>query len=763
MTTLGAGGGSARRTTATTYTQKLVHMDGGVSGSANSVGTGVTVLAASAVAADTTTTISVDRCPSYIASGMNVYDASKDDANSQIGTVSSCTGTTLTLSGSAGSNPQHAISANDVLWIAQPLSPTDTCNAVISYTVRGTYESTAATGGAWMSYEGLATYPTQGLMGTDVMWQPGLSGSESSGGMDITADTQWRWNISNIAHGTYTGIIEWGATAANFYSLWRPSQPNQVLIASDYCGGGTGQTGVYINGSQLSGSLNSGTGATGGGTFSWSAPYGWTLGLQQGGDQANWGDFGDVMVWTSPQYTTTHANILCTGSGTGGFTDGTGRSRCAAPQSGDGHGCGGSACAAGQIPDLDVANFFNRTTGLPVNPQTAINAYGATYGDATHGLPTILLQGPASSFASATNANLGSGAAIVATYPYGPGVAASTYSASDGPGIHDTLASGSLWSSTNHSALPSGKAGVKWITAFPHVGATYLNNVTTWNTNQIGNEILSGEMIIAAWELTFPYSLPSSNPTCAAPGISLTGAAISTAASNNLTFSSAGAGTVAIGQNVTGTGVPAGEVITAGSGTTWTVSPQLGTAIGSETMTAGAGTGTWTQVPTPAYDSTSTNLTCIYYEIAGSGDTGMYGINVGYSAASSAQSWLIADVASGGATHTVAIDGAPSSAASGPTHGTSFPAQQSVAVTANDDLIGIFGAQRVGYGYFACPSGMNEVFDMAKGFGANSGPNVAEIALCEESVASSGSSGALTMSSYSTTYGLFTLLSAKPR
>jgi len=66
------------------YPQKLVHIDGGIGGSANIVGTGVNVLARSAVASGASTTIAVDRYPSYIAANMSVFDATKADWNGQL-------------------------------------------------------------------------------------------------------------------------------------------------------------------------------------------------------------------------------------------------------------------------------------------------------------------------------------------------------------------------------------------------------------------------------------------------------------------------------------------------------------------------------------------------------------------------------------------------------------------------------------------------------------------------------------------------------
>ena len=166
LTTVGAG----RIARSAAHTQKLVHMDGGIGGSANIVGTGVNVVATSAVTQGASSTVAVDRCPSYVSAGMGVFDATKTLANTPIGTVSSCSGTTLKLNAANS----HAISANDVLWIAQPLSSTDTCNAILSYTVRGVYESTASGGGAWLSYTGLASYPKQGFLATDVLWNPKL-------------------------------------------------------------------------------------------------------------------------------------------------------------------------------------------------------------------------------------------------------------------------------------------------------------------------------------------------------------------------------------------------------------------------------------------------------------------------------------------------------------------------------------------------------------------------------------------------------------
>jgi hypothetical protein len=80
-------------------------------------------------------------------------------------------------------------------------------------------------------------------------------------------------------------------------------------------------------------------------------------------------------------------------------------------------------------------------------------------------------------------------------------------------------------------------------------------------------------------------------------------------AGTTLTVSSLTSGTIAIGQNISGTGITAGTYITAGSGSTWTV---------SESQTVGAGTTiSATYVVVLAFSTTTAPTVGAYYVVAG--------------------------------------------------------------------------------------------------------------------------------------------------
>jgi hypothetical protein len=104
------------------------------------------------------------------------------------------------------------------------------------------------------------------------------------------------------------------------------------------------------------------------------------------------------------------------------------------------------------------------------------------------------------------------------------------------------------------------------------------------NSTFLASRFYSGIAALGAWARISSLTMGSSQATAAVM-------ATSTISGATLTVGSLTSGTIAIGQQITGTGVALGSVITAGSGSTWTVSPS-GQTVASTTIDAYAVTAT---------------------------------------------------------------------------------------------------------------------------------------------------------------------------
>ena len=145
-------------------------------------------------------------------------------------------------------------------------------------------------------------------------------------------------------------------------------------------------------------------------------------------------------------------------------------------------------------------------------------------------------------------------------------------------------------------------------------GTTLTISVVTYGSVAVGQSVLGYGVIINTyivsgsgntWTVYPSQTISSTSITGGSPVASFTGSLSST----TLTVTSAVPATLAIGQYINGTGIAAGTYITAGSGTTWTLSATQTTASGLALTTIG---------PIPAGNSATGNYFSITF---GSNDT----------------------------------------------------------------------------------------------------------------------------------------------